>query len=96
MLILRWLFGFRGDMLIAGAVGSGCSRCEADDIEDYIESIQDQLDIDGDATLNPLKDGILVLRWLLGFHGEGLTTGAVATDCERCTDEEIEEYLQGL
>jgi hypothetical protein len=96
VLILRYLFGFRGDLLIDGAVGSGCSRCDAEDIEDHIQSIHHLLDVDGDETWNPLKDGILLIRWLLGFHGDALITGSVATGCGRCTAGEIEEYLQEL
>ena len=36
VLITRYLFGFRGASLIAGAVGHGCSRCTAGAIESYL------------------------------------------------------------
>ena len=36
LLIIRYLFGFRGETLIAGAVGSDCSRCTAAEIEAYL------------------------------------------------------------
>jgi hypothetical protein len=39
VLLLRYLMGLRDEPLIAGAVGSGCDRCEADEIEDYIASL---------------------------------------------------------
>jgi hypothetical protein len=44
----------------------------------------------------PLSDGLLVLRFLFGFSGAALTTGAVGVDCTRCEAEEIEAYLSGL
>jgi hypothetical protein len=36
LLLLRYFFGFRGMSLIAGAVGGGCSRCDAPSIEAFI------------------------------------------------------------
>ena len=96
VLVLRWLFGFRGDQLIAGAVGQSCSRCNADEIEDYLESVSGSLDIDDNGIRNPLTDGVLLLRWLLGFTGSSLTTGAIGVGCERCTAGAIDEYLLGL
>jgi hypothetical protein len=37
LLLLRYLFGFRDDPLIAGALGPDCDRCLADDIEEFIQ-----------------------------------------------------------
>jgi hypothetical protein len=39
ILFLRYLFGFRGAPLVAGAVGPACTRCTAEEIEAYIESL---------------------------------------------------------
>ena len=36
LLALRFLFGFTGANLIAGAVGGGCTRCDAPSIEAYL------------------------------------------------------------
>ena len=36
LLLLRYLFGFRGESLIAGAVGGGCTRCDASAIEAHL------------------------------------------------------------
>jgi hypothetical protein len=33
LLLLRYLFGLRGDALVSGAVGAGCTRCDATAIE---------------------------------------------------------------
>jgi hypothetical protein len=40
ILILRFLFGFGGATLINGAVGGGCTRCVATDIETFLTSIR--------------------------------------------------------
>ena len=39
VLLLRYLLGIRGDDLIAGAVGPGCTRCLATQIEGYLEGL---------------------------------------------------------
>jgi hypothetical protein len=39
VLILRYLFGFRGDSLIMGAVSGTCTRCTAPQIEAYIQAV---------------------------------------------------------
>jgi hypothetical protein len=36
LLILRYFFGFRGATLVTGAVGAGCTRCDAPAIEGFI------------------------------------------------------------
>jgi hypothetical protein len=54
------------------------------------------LDVDADGALGALTDGLLVLRWLFGFTGTTLTTGAVGGACERCDAATILPYLTGL
>jgi hypothetical protein len=39
LLVLRYLFGFRGSALIGGAIGPGCTRCTAGTIEPYIAAL---------------------------------------------------------
>ena len=39
LLFLRYLFGFRDGVLLAGAVGEDCTRCSATEIESYIDSL---------------------------------------------------------
>jgi hypothetical protein len=44
-----------------------------------------------------MTDGVVILRWLLGFRGTGLIAGAInGSGCTRCTDAAIELYLAGL
>jgi hypothetical protein len=57
----------------------------------YLESRA--ADIDGDAAIGALTDGLLVLRYLFGFRGATLITGAVGAGCTRCTAPAIESYL---
>ena len=54
------------------------------------------LDIDGNGKAEALTDGLLVIRYLFGFRGESLTTGAVASDAQRRTPEDIEAFISAL
>ena len=39
LMIIRYLFGLRGQALIAGAVGAGATRTTAAEIEAYLQSL---------------------------------------------------------
>ena len=54
------------------------------------------LDIDGDGKAAPLTDGLLVIRYLFGFRGDSLISGAVAAGATRTTAEEIEPVIEAL
>jgi hypothetical protein len=94
------MFGFTGGTLVNGAVDlSDCVRCGAAAVEDYLASIVGTLDIDDSSNVEvgALTDGLLILRWLFGFTGTTLITGAVdAMNCARCTAPAIEGYLESL
>ena len=56
------------------------------------------LDIDGNREVRALTDGILVIRYLLGFSSDGPAwiDGAVASGAIRTSAEDIEAYLASL
>jgi hypothetical protein len=55
------------------------------------------LDIDGNGSVAPLTDGLLVLRFLFGFSGTTLVSGAVdLAGCTRCNASSIAAYLGTL
>jgi len=54
------------------------------------------LDIDGNGLLQPLNDGVLVVRRLFGFTDAALTDGAVGAGCARCEAAPIAGYITGL
>jgi subtilisin-like proprotein convertase family protein len=41
LLELRWLFGFSGNVLVNDAVGMGCTRCTAAEIEAFLQALDD-------------------------------------------------------
>lgn len=98
LLIVRYIFGFRGAALIANALDlANCTRCSAEAIEAYMAANLDLFDVDDDGQVDPLTDGLLILRYLFGFRGSTLIGGAVdQANCMRCDAEAIESYIETL
>ena len=94
LLIIRHLFGFSGDSLTSGAVSPGAIRDASDTIASYLTDADSQLDIDGDGESKPLTDGLLLIRYLFGFSGVSLISGAIGDGAERDTAAEVEAYIE--
>jgi len=64
LLVIRYVFGFRGSTLISDAIGTGATRTTAADIEDFLGIGANNLflDIDGNGVADALTDG-----WLAGY-----------------------------
>ena len=86
------IFGFSGASLVSGATEDG-ARTSAEEISSYLEEASSELDIDGDGESKPLTDGLLLIRYLLGFSGDSLVNGAVGPEATRNSAEEIEAYI---
>ncbi len=95
VLVVRYLFGFRGDTLINGAIDPGANRSTPDEIEAYLAFLEASgiLDIDGNGSPDALTDGVLLVRYLFGFRGDTLIDGTVGTGAIRATAPEIEAYI---
>ena len=94
LLVIRHLFGFSGDSLISGAVSGEAGRDSSEAIAGYLTDADSQLDIDGDGESKPLTDGLLLIRYLFGFSGDSLISGAIGDGAERDTAEEVEAYIK--
>ena len=94
LLVIRHLFGFSGDSLTSGAVGGSADRVTSALIADYLAEADSELDIDGDGVSKPLTDGLLLIRYLFGFSGESLISGAIGDGAERDSAEEVEAYIK--
>ena len=91
LLIIR----IQGDSLIAGALASGAEVTSASDIGAVIESRKTQLDVDEDGETKPLTDGLLIIRYLFGFQGQSLVSGAVGPNSD-LSDSDIAANLQAF
>jgi len=94
LLVIRHLFGFSGDSLTSGAVSGDANRDASEAIAGYLTDANSELDIDGDGESKPLTDGLLLIRYLFGFSGDSLISGAIGTGAERNTAEEVEAYIR--
>ncbi len=96
VLIQRYLFGFRGNPLITGALGAAATRTSAAAIESYLQTNRWLLDTDGNGLTDALSDGILIRRFLSGFTSAALTDKALAPDAVRTLPTDVYSYLQAL
>ena len=51
-------------------------------------------DIDGDGESKPLTDGLLLIRYLFGFTGDALISGAIGSAATRDTAEAVETFIE--
>lgn len=94
LLFLRYAFNLRGELLTAGAISS-TSQLSSEEVEENLKTVVDLIgDIDGNNEVDALTDGLLLLRYLFNLRGESLIAGAVQTDANRSTSDEIEEYIE--
>jgi len=93
LLVIRHLFGFSGDSLVANATSSQATRQDPAEITSYLNDAESELDIDGDGESGALTDGLLLIRYQFGFSGDALISGAIGEDAERTTAEQIEAYI---
>ena len=94
LLVIRHLFGFSGDSLTSGAVAGEANRDSSEAITGYLIDAVSELDIDGDGESKPLTDGLLLIRYLFGFSGDSLISGAIGSGAERDTADEVEAYIE--
>ena len=96
LLVIRYLFGFSGESLVAGAVSNNASRSSAADIEAYLKADEVQLDVDGNGEVAALTDGLLIIRSLFGFSGTSLSAGAIAANAARADGAAVATYLEAI
>ncbi len=76
VLVIRGMLGLAGNALVAGVRGPGAVR-DAAAIAQRLTLLNRALDIDDNGSLDPATDGVLVMRYLLGFRGSALVGTAV-------------------
>lgn len=92
-IIARYLSGIGGAALVQGVDATGSLRTDAEQMATYLDTIRPLLDIDGNGEFNPLTDGLLLIRYLLGQRDAALITGAVGNGATRTTAATIQAYL---
>ncbi|MEZ6129934.1 MAG: peptidoglycan DD-metalloendopeptidase family protein [Planctomycetaceae bacterium] len=93
ILVLRYLFGFTGDALIAGVIAGGALIRTPAQVEGVLEESLLMLDVDGDGIRDAASDGILLLRFLFGFRDDALVANAVGSGAIRTTGPQVTTWL---
>ena len=75
---MRYLRGETG-VALSTALSSDAIRTDGSDIKQYLDAMGLRLDIDGNGVKDAATDGLLILRYLLGFRGAALINDAIAT-----------------
>lgn len=96
LLILRHMLGMTGTGLTGGVLGATATRTDAADVLAYLNAIHPALDIDGDNNVDPVTDGLLILRYMFGLRGDALLAGTLGANAARNTPQAIQTYLQSL
>lgn len=63
------------------------------EVESKLANSETISDINGDGAIDPLTDGLLLLRHLFGISGNDLIKGVVHPDGSRQSAEEITNYI---
>ena len=93
VLLLRYLFGFRGAQLTANALGVNPQRNTPDAIAAFVATRI--YDLDGDNAQRGSSDGLLAARLLLGMTGTALANRAIGTGSARTTGAQVAAFAAG-
>ena len=97
LLALKYLFGSRGDALINNSIGPNAQRTTAAEIVAYLDEARSgMLDVDGNGSADALTDGLSIVRYLFGFTGEALISGAIGPSADRTNASDIFNFLQSF
>ena len=96
VLILRVLQGLSDSPLTAGALAAGAQRTDPSAVRTFALDVAPKFDVDGNGALELANDGVLIVRYLLGFRGDALIADAIGNGARRAQAADIEQYLQSL
>lgn len=95
-LVLLYLLEQLNESTVASSIDpENATRITLAEIEAYLDSIRDLLDIDGDGTVDALSDGVLNVADQLEVL-EAVIEGSVREGAARTTSEQIGTYLDSL
>jgi hypothetical protein len=97
LLIVRYLFGFRGPALVEGVLAPGAGRTDPDAIAAFLDTgLSTMLDPDDSGAADALTDGLLIVRYLFGFRGPALVEGVLAPGAGRADPDAIAAFLDAF
>jgi hypothetical protein len=95
-LIRRFMSRVHDGALTQSALGNNPQRTSSDEIEDRLNSMTPLLDVDQNGRADAMTDGVVILRFLLGFRNDALTQNAIGVGARRSDPTEISAHLQSM
>ena len=92
LLMLRYSFGLRDESLTADAISPN-SPMAASEVETRVAMLSAITDIDGNAEVDALTDGLLLLRYLFGLRNDSLISDVIGSGASRTSSVDITGYL---
>lgn len=96
--LTRYLIGLRGDSLIQNTLAVDATRTTSEEVTNFIEGQLPSTcyDIDGNNKNDALTDGLLLIRYLVGFRGNDLINGVLSNDATRTSGDAIAAYIESI
>ena len=63
-------------------------------IQNHLNQVDVYADVDGNAEVDALSDGLIILRYLFGIQGDTLIADTISPDATRTSIEEVVAYLE--
>ncbi|TAG02348.1 MAG: hypothetical protein EAZ43_09410 [Betaproteobacteria bacterium] len=95
-LIRRFAARHHDGTLVNAAVGLSPQRSDAQAIEDRLRLMMPLLDVDQNGAVEAATDGVVIVRYQLGFRGDSLTANAIGVGARRSDALLIAQHLQAL
>ncbi|MBC6420748.1 MAG: tandem-95 repeat protein [Hormoscilla sp. SP12CHS1] len=95
LMIVRYMFGSSGDIVVRDSVARDGMRTDAVEITSYLDELGLVLDVDGNGELTAQTDGIMIIRALFGFSGDIVVRDALAPGAPRDMAE-VTAYLEDM
>jgi len=92
VVIARYMRGERGAALLQGIAET--EAWDVFEVEQHLWEMQPFYDIDADGEVSSTRDGLLLIRYLLGLRGEALVKGLGLQGAERAEPADIATYLK--
>jgi len=96
LLIMRYLFGLRDNVLIQDSIATTAIYTTAAEITARLELMRDFYDIDASGDLDALTDGLMILRYLFGLTNQALIENAVSDTANRSALADILAHMHSI
>lgn len=97
-LLFAWMSPGTPDSVYTALIGNNSSRSTPAAIKSLLDANSELFDLDGNGSLNPFKDAVLLFAWMSPGTPDSVWESFIGTDAapSRSTPAAIKDYLDGL